>query len=104
MKFNNLSTTLKGGIIGTLVGVILTAALYYASEFGEQIIVSSQSNPFPNVPIFIKSFSVWILLNMPFRFGTGYVYRISGFLILLLIIIIIGTLIGLLIEKIKSKK
>ncbi len=103
MKWKNLPSLLKGGIIGALVGIIVTAILYKVSRFGEKIIISSQSNPFPNVPSFIKSISVWVLFNIPFRFGTGYIYRISGFLVLLLIIIIIGILIGLKIEKRKFR-
>lgn len=104
MKWKNLSIPIKGGIFGTLAGIIITIILYPISLFGGKILTSSQSNPFPNIPSLFKSISTWIFLNMPFRYGTGYIYHIIGFLTLLLISIVIGILIGLLIEKRKSKK
>jgi len=100
MNRKKLPEWLWGGIIGGIISVLM----YAGYLFGFKIMLSSLSNPYPNVPIFIKWFSAKMFFLLSFGFGTGGVYIISKFIIILILCLILGALIGWIIGKIKHKK
>jgi hypothetical protein len=105
MSRKKQSPYFKGALIGGIIGGVFFIFIWKCFELARSIMISSLSDPYPNVPEFIKALSLKIfVLVVPVGFGTGTVYRVSQFLILLIGCLLIGAFFGWLIGRTLSRK
>jgi hypothetical protein len=97
--WKKLAGTFKRGIIS---GLVVATAFYYFARFGQSILVSSQSNPFPNIPAFFKSFCSVITLNVPIIFENRVNWAV--YFELVLAVTFVWIILGWIIGKTKSKE
>ena len=92
MGFKNWSSWVKGGVVGGIIGAILWIISF---------VLESNPVPFRNVFMFLGSPLCYIELNGE---GIGWCWILYGHISNIILFFIIGSLIGFIIGKLKSKK
>lgn len=101
MGFNNLPIWLKGGLIGIMIGVIwIFIGLFIVNNI-QSCISTNQSVPPPACNLLIIFYIPIVFLGM---LGLSDQGIITGIILTAVVYFVLGSIIGLIVDKIKSKK